>query len=62
MFQQILGPQAANEFRDLRVVNYKLTVVLVLSLLSHGDIEVNPGPKRKLSKLSYCHWNVNSIL
>ena len=62
MFQRILGPQAANEFRDLRVVNYKLTVVLVLSLLSHGDIEVNPGPKRKLSKLSCCHWNVNSIL
>ena len=35
---------------------------LVLLLLSHGDLEVNPGPKRKLSKLSCCHWNVNIIL
>ena len=33
-----------------------------LLLLSHGDIEVNPGPKKKLSKLSCCHWNVSSIL
>ena len=35
---------------------------LVLLLLSHGDIEVNPGPKRKLSKLSCCHFNVIIIL
>ena len=36
--------------------------VLVL-LLKHGDIEINPGPKKKLSKcFSCCHWNVNSIL
>ena len=34
----------------------------MLLLLSHGDIEVNPGPKRKLSKLSCCHKNVNTIL
>ena len=32
-------------------------------LLKHGDIEINPGPKKKLSKcFSCCHWNVNSIL
>ena len=37
-------------------------MLLVLLLLSHGDIEVNPGPKRKLSKPSCCHWNVNIIL
>ena len=37
-------------------------MLLILLLLSHGDIEVNPGPKRKLSKLPYCHWNVNIIL
>ena len=31
-------------------------------LLKHGDIEINPGPKKKLVKcFSYCHWNVNSI-
>ena len=36
--------------------------VLIL-LLKHGDIEINPGPKKKLSKcFSCCHWNVNSIL
>ena len=28
----------------------------------HGGIEVNPGPKTKISEFSYCHWNVNSIL
>ena len=31
-------------------------------MLSHGDIEVNPAPKRKISKCSCCHRNVNSIL
>ena len=62
LFQSILGLQAVCGFRDLRAVNYKVIVFLVLLLLSHGDIEVNPGPKRKLSKLLCCHWNVNSIL
>ena len=61
LFQPILGLQAVSEFRGLRVVNYKVIVFLVLLLLSHGDIEVNPGPKRKRSKLSCSHWNVNSI-
>ena len=62
LFQPILGLQAVSGFRDLRVVNYKVIVFLVLLLLSHYDTEVNPGPKRKLSKLSCCHWNVNNIL
>ena len=36
--------------------------VLIL-LVNHGDIEINPGPKKKLAKyFSCCHWNVNSIL
>ena len=36
--------------------------VLIL-LLKHGDIEINPGPKENRSKsFSCCHWNVNSIL
>ena len=31
-------------------------------LLTHGDIEGNPGPKRRTSNyFSCCHWNVNSI-
>ena len=36
--------------------------VLIL-LLKHGDIEINPRLKKKLSKcFSCCHWIVNSIL
>ena len=32
-------------------------------LLKHDDIEINLGPKKKLSNcFSCCHWNVNSIL
>ena len=61
LFQPILGLQAVSGFRDLRIVNYKVIVFLALLLLSYGYIEVNPEPKRKLSKLSCCHWNVNSI-
>ena len=46
LFQPILGFQDVSRFRGLRVVNYKVIVFLVLLLLSHGDIEVNPGPKK----------------
>ena len=62
LFQPVLGLQAVSGFRDLWVANYKVIVFLVLLLLSHGDIEVNPEPKRKLSKLSRCHWNLYCIL
>ena len=62
LIQPILGLQAASGFKDLRLVNYKVIVFFVLLLLSRGDTEVKPGPKRKLSKLSCCHLNVNSIL
>ena len=32
-------------------------------LLTHGDVENNPGPKRRTSNyFSCCHWNVNSIM
>ena len=29
----------------------------------HGDIEVNPRPKKKaaVEHFSYCYWNVNSL-
>ena len=62
LFQPILCLQAVSGFWDLRVVNYKVILFLVLLLLSQGEIEVNPGPKRKLSKPLCCHWNVNNIL
>ena len=62
LLQPILGLQAVSGFRDLRVVNDKVIVLLVLLLFSHGETEVNPGSEKKLSKLPCCHWNVNSIL
>ena len=31
-------------------------------LLCHGDIKINPGPKKlKKISLSVCHWNLNSL-
>ena len=34
-----------------------------LLLLQHGDVEVNPGPKKKEVRFFSCfHWNLNSIL
>ena len=31
--------------------------------MTHGDIEVNPGPKKRRSNyFSCCHWHVKSIL
>ena len=43
-----------------------ITVVTLLFifavLLSHGDIEINLGPKKlKKNSLSVCHWNLNSL-
>ena len=60
LFQSKPSLKTSSKFRVLRFV--KVIAFLVLLLLSHGDIEVNPGPKRKISKFSCCHWNVNSIV
>ena len=62
MFQSKPSLKTSSKFRILRFVNYKVIAFLILLLLSYGDIEVNPGPKRKISKFSCCLWNVNSIL
>ena len=62
LFQSKPSLKTSSKFRVLRFVNYKVITFLVLLLLSHVDIEVNPGPKRKISKFSCCHWNVNSIV
>ena len=29
--------------------------------MTHGDIEVNPGPKNCSISFSFCHWNLNSL-
>ena len=35
---------------------------LFICLKCHGDIELNPGPRKfKNSSLSVCHWNLNSL-
>ena len=41
-----------------------LTLVYLFTFLQcHGDIELNPGPRRlKSNCLSVCHWNLNSII
>ena len=32
-------------------------------MLQHGDIGTNLGPtKEKIKNLSFCHWNVNSLI
>ena len=44
--------------------SFSLLIFLYIFLLlkSHGDIELNPGPRKsKENTLSICHWNLNSI-
>ena len=46
--------------------NTLLSILMLLYvfvfLRSHGDTELNPGPKKsKENALSVCHWNLNSI-
>ena len=60
MFQAKPSIKTSSNFRVLRFVNYKVIAFPVFLLLSHGDTEVNPGPKRKISKFSCCYWSVNS--
>ena len=38
-------------------------VFVFLMLFACGDIELNPGPKKRSScyNFSVCHWNLNSI-
>ena len=40
-----------------------ITLLFIFALfLCHGDIEINPGPKKlKTNSLSVCHWNLNSL-
>ena len=40
-----------------------ITLLFIFALLlCHGDVEINPGPKKlKKNSLSVCHWNLNSL-
>ena len=65
-------PQSCNFFRKGKTVvvgyafslflNYFVILYFCYILLTHGDIDVNPGPKRNCSiNFSFCHWNLNSL-
>ena len=42
-------------------ISYFIPLIFFLLLFLHGDIESNPGPKKKeQTYFSLCHWNVNS--
>ena len=35
----------------------------MLLIITHGDVELNPGPRKDMFQyLKICHWNVNSLL
>ena len=35
---------------------------IYIFLQGHGDIELNPGPRKlKINPFSICHWNLNSL-
>ena len=65
-------PQSCNFFMKGKTVvvgfafglllNFFVILYFCYILLSHGDIEVNPGPKKNCSTtFSFCHWNLNSL-
>ena len=44
------------------LLNFFVILYFCYILLTHGDIEVNPGPKKNCStNFSFCHWNLNSL-
>ena len=51
----------ANCFPKVRCVISYLYYVFC-SLLTHGDVETNPGPKKSHWYFSCCLWNVNSLI
>ena len=34
---------------EIKVVNYMVFLLIITLLLTHGDIESNPGPERRIS-------------
>ena len=44
------------------LLNFFVILYSYYILLTHGDIGVNPGPKKNCStSFSFCHWNLNSL-
>ena len=45
-------------YRYLYIINYKFISFFCKLLLTHGGIEANPGPTKKISNYFSCyHWN-----
>ena len=44
------------------VISYLYYCFCSLILLTHGDVETNPGPQKFHSYFCCCHWNVNSLI
>ena len=46
-----------------RVPAGKAFTLIITLLLTHGDIEINPGPQRRTSNyFSYSNWDLNTIM
>ena len=46
-------------YNDLDMVNYKVFVLIIMLLLTHGDLESNLGPNGRISNYFSCfHYNV----
>ena len=44
------------------LLNFYVILYFCYILLTYGDIEVNPGPKKNCSTgFSFCHWNLDSM-
>ena len=44
------------------IVEFFCNFIFLLHFITHGDIEVDPGPKKNCStNFSFCHWNLNSL-
>ena len=51
------------KFKGLTILLFLYSAIIFWLLVQHGDIEINPGLKKKQPKyFSCCHWNVNSLL
>ena len=52
-----------SNLKALTILPFFYSSIIFLLLVQHGDIEINPGPKKKqLKYFLCCPWNVNSLL
>ena len=52
-----------SNLKALTILLFFYSTIIFLLLVQHGDIEINPGPKKKQPKYFSCYyWNANSLL